>query len=144
VTFVTTLAITLGVTRLTGFAIGLGEPLFNRSLAGFLAAVVTLWPRKTGTAETISLRTLRMLAIGLLGVAIVLSLVILAVPLMNRSARGGAPTNPSQPRPSSPREACRSFPAPRASALTRRPDAAAKSSRSPRWPMTVREHFGRP
>lgn len=50
VTCLLTVAITLAVTRLTGVAIGLAEPLFNRGLAGFLAAVITLRPRTTGNA----------------------------------------------------------------------------------------------
>lgn len=40
-TVVLTLVITAIVTRLTGVSIGLVEPLINRSLAGFLAAMAT-------------------------------------------------------------------------------------------------------
>ncbi len=40
-TVVLTLVITVVVTQLTGVSIGLVEPLINRSLAGFLAAVAT-------------------------------------------------------------------------------------------------------
>lgn len=40
-TIVLTLVITVIVTRLTGISVGLVEPLINRSLAGFLAAVAT-------------------------------------------------------------------------------------------------------
>jgi hypothetical protein len=35
-----TLAITIGVNRLTGVSTGLAEPLANRGLAGFLAAMI--------------------------------------------------------------------------------------------------------
>lgn len=110
VTFVLTMLITLGVTRITGIAMGLAEPLFNRSLAGFLAAVITLRQRRTGAAETNTSRALRMLAIGLLGVALVLSLVVLAVPLMNRAAQARASVNPRQPLPFQPPRCLPCFP----------------------------------
>lgn len=42
VTAMLTVIITLGVARLTGVNTGLVEPLFNRSLAGLLAVMVTL------------------------------------------------------------------------------------------------------
>lgn len=38
---VLTLVVTIVVTRLTGINTGLAEPIFNRSLAGLLAALVT-------------------------------------------------------------------------------------------------------
>lgn len=41
-TIVLTVVVTMVVTRLTGKSIGLTEPLISRSIAGFLAALITM------------------------------------------------------------------------------------------------------
>ena len=48
-TAVFTVAVTLTVNRITGISTGLVEPMINRSIAGFLAAVVT--NRVVGTGK---------------------------------------------------------------------------------------------